>query len=113
MGNAVRVAADGYGSGKADEVQVAVELGQGGFGGGAKPEDAGQRGEREQNQQSAAAPEKNAGPAAIAARLEWRRRRLQRACWKGVGHRAESGYRRRWLQTFIAPRSMRKQARRF
>ncbi len=45
VGHAVGVAADGDGRGKAGQMHVAVELGQRGFGGGAKPEHAGTRGE--------------------------------------------------------------------
>jgi MYXO-CTERM domain-containing protein len=92
VGHAVGVAADDnrgryYGSGKAREVDVAVKLGQRGYGGRAKPQDAGQGGEEKQHQEAAAGPEKEQGPvglgpAAFAAAVVRRRRRLQWACWR-------------------------------
>jgi hypothetical protein len=77
--NAVGVAADGYGSGKAGKMDIAVKLRQRGFGCGAKPEDSGKRGEEKQDKEGDAGPEKDQypetfGPAAMAARLGWRGR---------------------------------------
>jgi len=65
----VTVAADDNWRGEAGQMHIAVELGQRAFGGRAKPKDRCQRGQREQNQKSAAGPEKNSRPAAFAARL--------------------------------------------
>jgi hypothetical protein len=57
--HAVCVAADGYGSGEAGKMDIAVKLGQRGFGGGAKPEHSGQRGEEKQHQEADARPEED------------------------------------------------------
>jgi len=63
-------------------MDVAVKLGQRGYCGGAKPEDAGEGGEEQQHQEADAGPEKNLRPAAFATRLERRGRRLRGTCWK-------------------------------
>jgi hypothetical protein len=78
VGHAVGVAANCYGSGegrsgKAGKMHIAVKLGQRGYGGGAKPQDAGQGGEEKQHQEADAGPEEDqdrrSGPAAFVARF--------------------------------------------
>ena len=59
-------------------MHVAVKLGQRSFGGGAQPQDSGQRCEEKQREENAKERKENNGPAAFAGRNEGRKRRLQR-----------------------------------